>query len=478
MHGDERADAVDELQLRRKIESYYIPSQLINAITEIGEIPETSTEALIGIAFLDIADYTYLSKFLSSKENHIFLNGLYAAFHWVIKKHGGYLNKIEGDSIMFHYGGPIDPNTKDKDPESARKYIARELFLTCVELQRICNLFNKANESILNIISEPEARETVKHAYDIISSLRNNKELAVSMNALFQVRIRIGASIGEVTIGNFGPQGARQWDVIGVPVIDAKRMETSCPAGGLRISSDYYEILETTGTLSHYFSRFKREAQILKSIYSQVEKEDVFSSGTIYIKGKKVSRYETYSVQVNSSLPEDTREQIYLLLSRGEYGIDRIVELLKYYRGNRFILDTVETLFGELGINIRKGEILKILQPPQYKKILEKNKGSAKKTEKEIGEKFSLFDLAQILGKLQDSLKFRDESDLSTQVEFISYKQYLGRKMKLTEGWFNNNKSPTFKTYYYYNVIYPLFFTHLKASMLEYQVSLDEVEEL
>jgi adenylate cyclase len=233
MNGESIAAAGSELQLRRKIENYYIPTQLINAITDIGEIPKTSTEALIGIAFLDIADYTYLSKFLSSKENHIFLNGLYAAFHWVIQKHGGYLNKIEGDSIMFHYGGPIDPATKDKEPEVVRKHIARELFLTCVELQRICNLFNKANESILNIINETEARETVKQAYDIISSLRNNEELSVSMNALFQVRIRIGASIGEVTIGNFGPQGARQWDVIGVPVIDAKRMETSSPAGDL-----------------------------------------------------------------------------------------------------------------------------------------------------------------------------------------------------------------------------------------------------
>jgi adenylate cyclase len=478
MNGESIAAAGSELQLRRKIENYYIPTQLINAITDIGEIPKTSTEALIGIAFLDIADYTYLSKFLSSKENHIFLNGLYAAFHWVIQKHGGYLNKIEGDSIMFHYGGPIDPATKDKEPEVVRKHIARELFLTCVELQRICNLFNKANESILNIINETEARETVKQAYDIISSLRNNEELSVSMNALFQVRIRIGASIGEVTIGNFGPQGARQWDVIGVPVIDAKRMETSSPAGGFRISSDYYHILESTGTLEQYYSRFKREAMILNSSYRKVKKDDVFASGTIYIKGKKVSRYDTYSVQVNPSLPEDSREQIRLLLGRGEYGVDRIIEMLKYYRGNEFIMDSVESLFDELGIIIRKDEILKLLQPARYEKILKENNGRVKETVKNINEKFSVYDLTLMLGKLQDSLKLRDESDLNNQVDFITYKQYMGRKSKLTEGWFNNNKSPTFKTYYYYNVIYPLFFIHFKATMLEYQASLDEIEEL
>lgn len=469
----------DELKLRRNIESYYLPSQLINAISEIGMIPETSTDSLIGIAFLDIADYTYLSKFLSSKENHIFLNGLYAAFHWVIKKHGGYLNKIEGDSIMFHYGGPIDPRVKGKNAEDVRKYIARELFLTCVELQRICNLFNKANESILNIINDSEAQQTVKAAYDIISALRNNEELSQSMNALFQVRIRIGASIGEVTIGNFGPHGARQWDVIGIPVIDAKRMESSAPAGGLRISSDYYHILASTGTLNLYFQRFQREATVHRSVYTQVSLEDVFSNGIIYIKGKKVSRYDTYSVQVNPQLPEDTASQIRLLLTKGEYGTDRIIELLKYYRGNRFVMDKVEQLYDELKIRIRKEKILEVLQPSKYEKIRGKyKKGQEADFEGEISRNYSLYDLAEILGKLQDALKIRDESDLYSHIDFISYDQFLGRKKKITEGWFNNNKSPTMKTYYYYNVIYPLFFIHLKASMLEYQAALDEVEEL
>jgi hypothetical protein len=77
---------------------------------------------------------------------------------------------------------------------------------------------------------------------------------------------------------------------------------------------------------------------ILNSSYRKVKKDDVFASGTIYIKGKKVSRYDTYSVQVNPSLPEDSREQIRLLLGRGEYGVDRIIEMLKYYRGNEFIM--------------------------------------------------------------------------------------------------------------------------------------------
>jgi len=465
----------NELHLRRKIESYYLPSQLIQAITEIGEIPETSTESLVGIGFLDIADYTYLSKFLSAKENHIFLNGLYAAFNWVIKKHGGYLNKIEGDSIMFHYGGPIDPNIKGYDNDEALRFIAKELFYTCIELQRVCHLFNMANESVLHTIEDEDAIIPVKEAYGIINSLRNNSDLAIAMNALFQVRIRVGASLGEVIIGNFGPQGARQWDVIGVPVIDAKRMESSAPAGGLRISERYYQILKETGALDTYYRRFQREAAIMNSDYKDIAFDDVFQFSPVQIKGKKVSHYETYSVQVNPSLPEDTVKQLKFLLSKGTYGVERIIEILQYYRGNSYVIHRVERLFKQMNIRIRKDKMLKLLQPDLYNQEIRKG-DKAESAEKKVAQKYSLFDLMIILGKLQDGLRFRNEEDKESL--FVSYESYMEQKETQAMSWFDNNKSPTYKTYYYYNVIYPLFFEHLKSSMLEYQALLDEVEEL
>jgi len=465
----------NELYLRRKIENYYLPSQLIQAISEIGEIPDTSTESLVGIGFLDIADYTYLSKFLSAKENHIFLNGLYAAFNWVIKKHGGYLNKIEGDSIMFHYGGPIDPKIKGCNDDEAIRYIAKELFYTCIELQRVCHLFNMANESVIHTIEDEDAAAPVKEAYGIINNLRNDSELAIAMNALFQVRIRVGASIGEVIIGNFGPQGARQWDVIGIPVIDAKRMESSAPAGGLRISARYYGILKETGALEEYYRRFKREATIMNSDYRNISFDDVFTYSPVQIKVKKVSFYETYSVQVNPSLPEDTVKQLKFLLSKGFYGVDRIIEILQYYRGNHYVIHRVEKLFKQMKIHLRKDQMLKLMQPDLYAK--EVRQGDPDKSVKsKVDKKYTLYDLMILLGKLQDALRMRDQKE--KEPIYVSYDSYMKDKEDQAMNWFHNNKSPTFKTYYYYNVIYPLFFEHLKSSMLEYQAGLDEVEEL
>ncbi|WP_455383354.1 adenylate/guanylate cyclase domain-containing protein, partial [Salinispira pacifica] len=138
-----------ELELRKEIEEYYLPKQLIDAILDAGGIPKSSIEMPMGIGFIDIADYTYLSKFLSPKENQVLLNGLYTAFNVVLKRHGGYLNKIEGDSLMFHFGGIIDPNVQELSEDDALRYISRELFYTCVEMQRVCLLFNQANDKFL-----------------------------------------------------------------------------------------------------------------------------------------------------------------------------------------------------------------------------------------------------------------------------------------------------------------------------------------
>ncbi|MDA3850270.1 MAG: adenylate/guanylate cyclase domain-containing protein, partial [Spirochaetaceae bacterium] len=404
-----------------------------------------------------------------------FLNGLYAAFNHVLKKHGGYLNKIEGDSIMFHYGGPIDPNIKGMKEKDALRYIARELFYTCIELQRVCHLFNQANESVLQNVEDSGDIGPIREAYNLVDSLRNNSDLAIAMNALFQIRIRVGASLGNVIIGNFGPQGARQWDVIGVPVIDAKRMETSSPAGGLRISSKYYDILKEIGILEDYFKRFRREALVMGSGYKNISIDEVFKSSPVQIKGKKVSQYDTYSVQVNPSLPEDTVKQLQFLLSKGPYGVERIIEILQYYRGNIYVISKVEKLFKKMNIQIRRGRLLKLIQPDLYKQEIA-SLATPDEMVSHFEKKYSLFNLLEILGKLQDALRLRNDQEVERP--FIEYNDFMDIQEQRAQSWFDNNRSPTFKTYYYYNVIYPLFFSHLQGSMLEYQATLDKVEEL
>ncbi len=467
----------EELILRRKIEDFYLPRQLVEAIVEAGGIYTKSDETLIAIGFLDISRYTFLSQFLSPPENQTVLNGLYSAFNWVLRKHGGYLNKIEGDSLMFHYGGPIDPLVKKMDEDDAVKFMARELFYTCVELQRVSSLFNQTNHNYLNKISDRATVDAILEAYNILGELRQGYASA-SFNALFQIRIRVGASLGRVLIGNFGPDGAKQWDVIGMPVIEAKRMESSAPIGGLRITADFFNILEKAGITAEYHRRIIREAKALGSVYQDISFEELFQKAKVYLKDKKNAEFETYSIQVNPSLPESIRDQSKLLLTRGETGADDIVNFIKYYRGNHFVINKMEDLFTSMKIRIRKDSLYRIMFPGKYKTMLMKKDGDAAKLREQITEDYKLIHLLDLLGKLQDSVKGRHSHESGEEDGFIGYDHWMAEMRATVQRTYDLNKGITHQAYYFYNVIFPLFFANIKAAILEYQYIIEQVEEV
>lgn len=481
------ADAAEQKQqeklskgekLQEDIQRYYLPQHLVKAITEIGAIPEKSEEALVGVGFLDIADYTFLSKFLSAKENQTILNGLYSAFDWVLKKHGGYLNKIEGDSLMFQYGGPIDPRTRGLNEEEIRLYISTELFYTCIELQRVCNLFNQANDKFLYSEEEGKTKESILEAFDIISGLRNNEFLSPSINALFQIRIRVGASIGKVQIGNFGPDGSKHWDIIGMPVIYAKRMESTAPIGGLRISEEYYRLLDEQGIIESYHTRFKRESSAMFSDYRSIKKEELFRYSQVFLKEKKNAGFNTYSVQVEPNLPEEIVRQVELLLQKDEPGASRIIIFLQYYRGNQYVINKLEELFDRLKIHIRKEELLKLLLPGRYRYYISQAMGDEEKARELIHEEFTLKDIMDILGELQDAVKHPRDEAPALIPDYPGYADYFKvEEYKITTR-YDEIKNSIAHTSYFYNLLFPLFFRHIKSSVLEYQQRLDEVEDV
>ncbi len=468
----------DEFELRKQIEEYYLPKQLIDAVLEMGHLPTDSTEARVGVAFMDIADYTYISKFLSPKENQDVLNGLYTAFNSVLRRRGGYLNKIEGDSLMFHYGGVIDPKTRSMSPEQAKRHIARELFYTCVEMQRVCVLFNQANDRFLSQTVPPHERPALERAFQIISGLRTNMDIASSINALFQIRVRIGANIGEVTIGNFGPDGAKQWDVIGLPVIEAKRMESTAPAGGLRISEHFYEVLEETGVADAYYNRFKKEAAALFGYYRDITRAELFRCCTVRIRDKNNAEFKTYSIQVNPGLPEAISSQVELLLRRDWNGAQRISELIQYYRGNRFVLTALEDLFKRKGVQLRKSWIFEIINPKKHAAISNLLDGERARIERFVEANYSLFDLMSDLGKYQDSVR-KEEGRVSTEPSpFASYENFMELETaRITEN-YESRKGAVLRSAHFHQVVFPLVFQSIFAGFVEYQNRTSALEQL
>lgn len=468
--------AAEEINFRKRIEEFYLPKQLVNAIIEWGEIPNSTREEYVGIGFIDIADYTFLSKFLSPNENQTVLNGLYAAFNFVLNRHGGYLNKIEGDSLMFHFGGTLDPKVRDLSREEQERHIARELFMTCVEMQRVAFLFNQANDRFL-YNEEKGTREAVKRAFDIIRTLRTSNELSPSINAFFQIRIRIGANIGEVTVGNFGPEGAKQWDVIGVPVIKAKRMESTAPVGGFRISEELYNILKKSGTVDEYYRRFKREAEALFGSFKHITMDELFRFGEVTLKDKRNAMFNTYSVQVNPGLPEAIMNQVDLLIDKGQEGTARILDMLRYYRGNRFVINGLESVFQRRGINLRKSDLLRIVSRSLYERVLVEQSGDEDQAAKVVQKKYSLFNLFELLGQLQDTVKL-DQLPERPEFEFSSYDQHLDSIREWMEYENTYREKRVYQRTYFYNYIFPMFFYSIQSCIYEYQQQSAELIEL
>lgn len=464
--------------LREQIEDFYLPKQLVEAILEVGGIPRESEEAEVGIGFIDIANYTFLSKFLTPKENQQVLNGLYTAFNSVLRRHGGYLNKIEGDSLMFHYGGLIDAKArKVNNTEELRSYIARELFFTCVEMQRVAVLFNDADARFLDDAATPTDRRVLEQAFEIIARLRTDDEVSNPLSAMFQIRIRVGANLGEVTIGNFGPEGARQWDVIGMPVIDAKRMETTAPIGGFRISRYYYDILLANGIVDEYFERFRREAGVLGSRYATITRDELFRIRHVTIAEKGNALYETVSIQVNPRLPEQIADQVDRLLDRGRHGGQQIIELLKYYRGNRHIVDAIEGALVNRGVSVRRSEIFGLMYPTKFARLLRKNSDDHDLVEQMLLDEHTLYGLMTRLGNYQDIIN-RSSIGAQETIPFSSYSEHFERAKQAHVRRYEERKSEMAQRAYFFNVVFPLVFDTILGAILEFQSSTEELEML
>ncbi len=450
--------------LKTRIAGFYINKQLEESILKHGLIPEHPSETTIGVGFIDIVDYSYISSWLSPKENQIFLNGLYSAFHHVLKKRGGYLNKISGDSLMFHFGGVIDPLTKDLRPDESNPLIARLLFLTCIEIQESCRLFNRADEDFIPVNADPVSRRSIGQAFSIIRNLRENLSLITSIDALFQVRIRIGAALGEVCIGNFGPEGARQWDVIGLPVIEARRMEATAPVDGVRITRSLFEVLGKTGLVEQYLAHFRGKAS---GFYQIIESEELFMVREVVLKDKRNVTFDSCAIQANPDLPEDVWRSVEAHLDMGAGGIETILELLKYYRGNRLVIGAIEELFREREIRIRKPAMFHLLAPEHYRKLLEQNKGSVSDTNAAIEETISLYRLFMIMGGYQDRVKKLDARTLP-DCPYVGHDAWLKARLEGFAVYYKDGQRQSESVRYFDQVMLPSVYAYLEAALREY----------
>ncbi len=112
-----------ELEKRkvRTLFSRFISPEMVSQLIETQNIASLNRRAELTILFSDIRSFTTFSEKLKPEEVVAMLNPYLAAMTEVIHKHGGTVDKYEGDAIVAFFGEPL------QYPDHARRAVAAAL---------------------------------------------------------------------------------------------------------------------------------------------------------------------------------------------------------------------------------------------------------------------------------------------------------------------------------------------------------------
>ncbi|MES0371028.1 MAG: adenylate/guanylate cyclase domain-containing protein, partial [Mariprofundaceae bacterium] len=164
--------------------SHYLAPKVVENLAEHPEMLQLGGEERhITAIFSDIAAFSSFSEKLSPQELVHFLNLYLTAMSDIIIKHGGTIDKYEGDSIMAFFGAPIE-------------------------------MSNHATKSVLAALEQQKALVTLRHEWE--------KE------GFPEVHIRIGINDGPMVVGNIGTHTKFNYTIMGDHVNLASRLEGVC----------------------------------------------------------------------------------------------------------------------------------------------------------------------------------------------------------------------------------------------------------
>lgn len=163
------------------------------------ECRPASERRVVSVLFADIKDYTALSEQLDPEQVEELVGGLFREFAEVVARHGGYVDKFMGDSVLALFGAP---KSLGDDAERA---------VNCaLEMQRRAHASNAGREN--------------------------------------QLGVRIGIDTGEVVVGNIGQRG--QYTAIGDAVNTANRVQSAAEPATVYISDETARVVKARFRLS------------------------------------------------------------------------------------------------------------------------------------------------------------------------------------------------------------------------------------
>jgi len=262
---------------------------------------------LVSILFADVSGFTAMSETMDHEVVNDVINSLWTRVDRAIVEPGGRIDKHIGDAIMAIYG---TPTAHEDDPE-------------------------RAIRSALQIQSEIQDWKRVQ------------SELLPSYKTQIQnIQLRIGINTGAALLGTVGTVG--EYTALGDTVKLANQLESAAPRGGILISHDTY--------------------QCVQSVF------DVTALEPIMVKGRSepIQVYTVNGLQSHSS--HDLTEQMESVETRTIYSKDELEQVI-------VTLGTIRSLLGNEIVDVAltsmreklselKGERRTTLLVPQQRKLV------------------------------------------------------------------------------------------------------------
>jgi len=197
--------AVTQEQEKRRVRglfSRFISPEMVNQIMQTQDLNSLNKRAELTIIFTDIRGFTTLSEKLTPEGVVALLNPYLEAMSQVIHKHGGTVDKYEGDAIVAFFGEPLP--FKD------------------------------------------HAIRALNASLDMRKSLAELKEKWASEGRPSQIEMGVGVNTGEVFVGMLGSEQRINYTVIGDNANLAARLQdlTKAYAWPILISESTYQAVK------------------------------------------------------------------------------------------------------------------------------------------------------------------------------------------------------------------------------------------
>jgi adenylate cyclase len=182
---------VSELQQKEVIKETfgkYVDPRIVKGLIEDKHFAQVGEKRRMSVFFSDLEGFTALSEQLTPDGVVRILNSYFTLMSGPIRAHNGIIDKYIGDGIMAFWGPPFTA-----EGEHAR--------LACLSALEQISLLERFHESL------PE-----------VMGIRKG---------IPRLRMRIGISTGDVTVGNIGSESSRGYTVIGDAVNLASRLESA-----------------------------------------------------------------------------------------------------------------------------------------------------------------------------------------------------------------------------------------------------------